>query len=57
MFVVNSVLINAAADAMWKWEQSGRTDSTTRRKRKSRNIARGTSFPHGPAIYSSTRSK
>jgi len=26
MFVVNSVLINAAADAMWKWEQSGRTD-------------------------------
>jgi hypothetical protein len=30
MIIVNSVLINAAADAMWKWEQTGRTDESLR---------------------------
>jgi hypothetical protein len=27
MIIINSAHINAAADAMWKWEQSGRTDN------------------------------
>jgi hypothetical protein len=26
IIVVNSVRLNAAADALWKWEQTGRTD-------------------------------
>jgi hypothetical protein len=28
MLVMNSVAINLAADAMWKWEQTGRSDAS-----------------------------
>ena len=28
MFVANSIALNQAAAAMWKWEQTGRTDKS-----------------------------
>jgi hypothetical protein len=39
MILYNSVDMNAAADAMWKWEQTGRADESLREEANKRVAA------------------